>query len=68
MGVGVIATDISDLRQYSEKAQNVVIVEGSLEKAMEKYVAGMSGKKKNRVLCDLFDYRKWTKTIGAFIE
>lgn len=68
LGVGVIATDISDLKGYSEKAENVVIVEDSLEKTMENFVAGMPKEKKDRKRCDLFDYRKWTKTLETFVK
>ena len=67
VGVGVIATDISDLKIYSKKSNNVMIVEETLEETMAKFASVMPREKKERKLCDLFDYRKWTKNIEALI-
>ena len=67
VGVDVIATDISDLKIYSKKSNNVMIVEETLEETMAKFASVMPREKKERKLCDLFDYRKWTKNIEALI-
>ena len=63
LGVGVIATDISDLAVYADKLDNVLLVNGSLYKTMEHFVLTNS---KNKNPSYMFDYREWIDMIDSF--
>lgn len=65
LGVGVIATDISDLKEYSSKLDNMLIVEKSLYNTMELFITkGMHRTEQN----GLFDYRNWTNQLVKFLS
>ncbi len=65
LGVGVIATDISDLREYAGKIDNVFICGNSLYETMEDYV--LKNNKEKRI-CDAFDYRNWEKILKNIFD
>lgn len=65
LGVGVIATDISDLGKYSDRLGNVLIVKGSLYNTMESFILrGMHKMQPN----SLFDYRNWAEQLVMFLD
>ena len=65
LGVGVIATDISDIKDYVGKADNLVMVENSIEEAMIKFIGQYNAEK---TASDIFDYRLWQNSIMRLIE
>lgn len=65
LGVGVIATDISDLREYAGIIDNVFICDNSLYETMEHYV---STNNKEKRICDAFDYRNWEKILKNLFD
>lgn len=65
LGVGVIATDISDLKEYSGMLDNMLIVDNSVYNAMVSFVEkGMCRGK----LSHIFDYRNWTEKLARFLD
>ena len=65
LGVGVIATGISDLEEYSDMLDNMLIVDNSLYNTMESFIEkGMCRGKQSRI----FDYRNWTEKLARFLD
>ena len=68
LGVGVIATDISDLKKYAAELDNIMIVQGTLEDTMNQFTARILREGKAKKPCDLFDYRKWMEILAEFFN
>lgn len=64
LGTDVIATDISDLKNYSNKIKSMYIADEDLKEAIMQYINRYGKKdKKEKRICELFDFRKWENDI-----
>lgn len=63
LGTDVIATDISDLREYRDRVPGLTIVKGDVTGAVVAYAAAHTGKTGHKHPQTLFDYRNWREEI-----
>ena len=63
VGTDVIASDISDLREYQGKVPGLYLVETNLKSTILHYVEEHAGKRVEKRPQDLFDYRNWMTEI-----
>lgn len=63
VGTDVIATDISDLREYEDRVPGLTIVQQDVTGAVIRYAAEHTGKTGQKHPQTLFDYRNWLEEI-----
>ena len=69
LGINVIASDISDLKDYLHKVQGLYIIEDSFFISIQEFLNNESKNQLNsKSLNTLFDYRTWTEDIYKLIN
>ena len=63
VGTDVIASDISDLREYQGKVPGLYLAEGDVAQTVLRYAAQHAGAAAPKHPQDLFDYRNWLAEI-----
>ena len=65
-GIDVIASDISDLKDYQDKVEKLYIVHDDLKKVIMQYLDEYKGR--NRCISNVFDYRKWKEKVIVLLQ
>ena len=66
VGTDVIASDISDLREYRDRVPGLMIVERDVTQTVLQYAAEHTGRTGQKHPQTIFDYRNWQDAIRTW--